>query len=126
MHSWYNAAVPEIGLDGTAHWFGFACLIGADRARVVLSIADPAEVPAALGAARTACAVSSFMIMVDDRDRAARLDAALREHGCSYDESTTYLAVTGPMVSLSPGPERLEVASIGIAELETWARAASN
>jgi hypothetical protein len=74
-------------------------MIGADRARVVLSIADPAEVPTALAAARAACAAGSFTIMVDDRDRAARLDPALREHGCSYDESTTFLALIGPMVS---------------------------
>jgi GNAT superfamily N-acetyltransferase len=122
VRNWYTSAVPEIGLDGAAHWFGFACMIGADRARVVLSIADPAEVPAALGAARAACAAGSFMIMVDDRHRAARLDAALREHGCSYDESTSYLALTGPMVSPAPGPDRLRVASIGTAQLETWAR----
>lgn len=122
VRSWYNSPAPQIGLDGGVHWFGFACMVGADRARVVLSIADPAEVPAALDAARAACAADSFMILVDDRDRAARLDAALREHGCSYDASTTFLALTGPMVSPAPGPERLEVASIGNAELETWAR----
>lgn len=122
VRSWYNAPVPEIGLNGATHWFGFACMIGADRARVVLSIADPAEVPAALAAARAACAAGTLTIMVDDRDRAARLDAALREHGYSYDESTTFLALTGPMVSPAPGPNRLEVASIGNAELETWAR----
>lgn len=46
VHRWYNSAVPEIGLDGAAHWFGFACMTGADRARVVLSIDDPAEVRA--------------------------------------------------------------------------------
>lgn len=122
VRSWYNSPAPQIGLDGGAHWFGFACMVGADRAKVVLSIADPAEVPAALAAARAACAAGSFMIMVDDRDRAARLDAALREHGCSYDASTTFLALTGPMVSPAPGPDRLEVASIGNTELETWAR----
>jgi GNAT superfamily N-acetyltransferase len=122
VRRWYNSAVPEIGLDGAAHWFGFACMIGADQARVVLSIDDPAEVPAALAAARAACAAGSFMVMVDDRDRAARLDAALRAHGCSYDESTTFLALTGPMVSPAPGPGQLEVARIGTAELQTWAR----
>lgn len=122
VRSWYTTAVPEIGLDGAAYWFGFACMIGADRARVVLSIADPAEVPDALGDARSACAADSLTIMVDDRCRAARLDAALRAYGCAYDESTTYLALTGPMVSPAPGPEQLEVAGIGIAELETWAQ----
>jgi GNAT superfamily N-acetyltransferase len=122
VHRWYNSSVPEIGLDGTAHWFGFTCMIGADRARVVLTIDDPAGVPAALTAARAACAADSFTVMVDDRDRAARLDAALRKHGCSYEESTTFLALTGPMASPAAGPDRLEVASIGTSELETWAR----
>ncbi len=122
VRSWYTTAVPEISLDGAAYWFGFACMIGADRARVVLSIADPAEVPAALGAAQAVCAAGNLMIMVDDRCRATRLDAALRAHGCSYDESTTYLALTGPMVPPASGPGQLEVTSISGAELETWAR----
>ncbi len=123
VRSWYNAAVPEIGLDGVAHWFGFACMVGADRARVVLSIADPAEVPAALAAGRAACpAARRFLVMVDDRDRAGRLDAALREHGCRYEESTTYLALTAPMISPARVPDRLGVTTIGAAELETWAR----
>ena len=122
VRGWYNSAVPEIGLDGTTHWFGFACRTGAGRARVVLSIADPAGVPSALAAARAACAAGSFMIMVDDRDRAARLDAALRAHGCSYVESTTFLALTRPTISPAPGPARLEVARTGAGDLETWAR----
>ena len=62
------------------------------------------------------------MIMVDDRDRAARLDAALRAHGCSYVESTTFLALTWPTISPAPGPARLEVARTGAGDLETWAR----
>jgi GNAT superfamily N-acetyltransferase len=122
VRSWYTSAVPEIGLDGAAHWFGFACMVAADRARVVLSIADPAEVQAALTAARSACPADSYLIMVDDRDRAARLDAALREHGCRHEESTTYLALTAPMVSAARGPDRLEVTTVGEGELETWAR----
>jgi hypothetical protein len=32
LHRWYNSAVPEIGLDGTAHWFGFTCMTGPGRA----------------------------------------------------------------------------------------------
>jgi GNAT superfamily N-acetyltransferase len=122
VRSWYTSAWPEIGLNGTTHWFGFAAMIGADQARIVLSIADPAEVPAALAAARDACPASSFVIMVDDRERTARLDSALREHGCGYMESTTYLALTGPMVSPAPGPDRLEIAVIGTEDFETWAR----
>jgi hypothetical protein len=122
VRRWYTSSVPEIGLDGTADWFGFTCMIGPGRARVVLSIADPAEVQAALAAARTACAAETFMVMVDDCDRAARLDAALRQHGCSYEESTTFLALTAPMLFPAPGTDKLEVASIGVAELETWAR----
>lgn len=122
VRRWYTSPVPEIGLDGAVHWFGFACMVDADRARVVLSIADPAEVPAALAAAQAACAANHIMIMVDDRDRAARLDEALRRHGCGYGESTTYLALTAPMVRAGPGPDRLEAVTIGAAELRTWAR----
>jgi len=122
VRGWYTSPAPEIGLEGTTHWFGFACMLGADLTRVVLSISDPADVPAALAGARDACAASNFTIMVDDRARSARLDAALREHGCSYHESTTYLALIGPMVSPAPGPDGLEVTAVGTADLETWAR----
>jgi hypothetical protein len=47
LHRWYNSPVPEIGLDGTPHWFGFTCPTGPGRARLVLSIGDPAQVPGA-------------------------------------------------------------------------------
>jgi hypothetical protein len=59
VRGWYTSAVPEIGLEGTERWFGFAGQTGPGRARVVLSIADPAEVPAAPAAARAACAAGS-------------------------------------------------------------------
>ena len=122
VRRWYNSAVPEIGLDGATQWFGFACMTGPDGARVVLSIADPAEVPAAVRAARATCGTGSLMVLVDDRDRASLLDAALQKHGCSYQESTTFLALTGPMVSSARGPDGLEVHTTGVDELETWAR----
>jgi hypothetical protein len=122
VRRWYTSSFPEIGLDGATHWFGFAAMIGADQARVVLSIAEPAEVPAALAGVRAACPASSYTVMVDDRERTARLDLSLRKHGCVFDESTTYLALTGPMVSPAPGPDRLEITVIGASDLETWAR----
>jgi len=122
LHGWYNAAVPEIGLDGTAHWFGFTCLTGPGRARLVLSIGDPAQVPGALAAARDACPAGSYLVMVDDRERAARLGPALRQHGCEYQEFTTFLALAGPLASPAPGPGNLEITAIGPGELETWAR----
>ena len=122
VRSWYTAPVPEVGLDGAAHWFGFACMTGTDRARVVLSISEPAQVPAALAAARGACTAASFTVMVDDRDRADRLDAALREYGCTYSESTTYLALIGSMAPSPLAPDRLEVARVETAELDAWAR----
>ena len=122
VRGWYTSSIPEIGLNGTTHWFGFAVMTGANEARVVLSIADPAEVPVALAAARDACPASSFVIMVDDRERTARLDPALREHGCVYTQSTTYLALTGPMSSPASGPDRLDIAVIGAQDFETWAR----
>jgi hypothetical protein len=42
VRRWYNAPVPEIGLEGTEHWFGFVVETGPYRARAVLSIGDPA------------------------------------------------------------------------------------
>jgi len=122
LHRWYNSAVPEIGLDGTAHWFGFTCMTGPSRARIVLSIGDPAQVPGALAAARDTCPAGSYLVMVDDRARAARLGPALRQHGCDYQESTTFLALTGPLTSPAPGPGNLEAVVIGDGQLETWAR----
>ncbi len=123
VRSWYTAPVPEIGLHGTADWYGFACMTGDDRARIVLSIADPGEAAAALAAAQAACpAAASFVVLVDDRDRAARLDAALRARGCRNRESTTYLALTGPIGSTAAGPDGLEMPTVGTEELATWAR----
>jgi len=121
VHRWYNSAVPEIGLDGTAHWFGFVTDTGPYWARAVLSIGDPAQVPAALADLRAAYPAIGFRVMVDDRERSARLDAALRENGCRYEESTTYLALTGPLVSPAPGPAGLEVTTAGPNDLAAWA-----
>jgi GNAT superfamily N-acetyltransferase len=121
VRRWYNAPVPEIGLEGTEHWFGFVVESGPHRARAVLSIGDPAQVPAALADLRAAYPGSGFRFMVDDRERSARLDAALRANGCRYEEATTYLALTGPLVSPAPGPAGLEVTVAGAGELAAWA-----
>jgi ribosomal protein S18 acetylase RimI-like enzyme len=121
VHRWYNSAVPEIGLDGTAHWFGFVTGTGPAEARAVLSISDPALVTAAIADLRATCPGSRCTVMVDDRERSARLDAALRYNGCRYQESTTYLALTGPLVSPAPGPAGLQVAIAGATELAKWA-----
>jgi ribosomal protein S18 acetylase RimI-like enzyme len=59
--------------------------------------------------------------MVDDRGRSSRLDAALRENGCRYVESTTYLALAGPLVSPASGPAGLVVTIAGAGELAAWA-----
>jgi hypothetical protein len=122
VRSWYTSSVPELGLEVATHWFGTTSMIGANQARAVLNFDDPAQVPAALSAVREACTASSFLILVDDRDRSARLDAALRQHGCAYEYSTTYLALTGPFISPAPEPDGLAVTGIGASGLETWAR----
>jgi hypothetical protein len=122
VRSWYNSSFPEIGINGSADWFGFACKTSASRARVVLSIADPAQVPSALAAANAACAAGRLTVRVDDRGRAARLDAALRAHGCRYAESVTYLALTGPMASTAANHGQLAMAQVEPAELGSWAR----
>jgi hypothetical protein len=123
VRRWYTSAIPEIGLDGTEHWFGFVVETGLYQARAVLSIGDPAQVPAALKDLRAACQADGFRIMVDDRERSSRLDAALRENGCQYVESTTYLALVGPLVSPAPGPAGLVVTIAGADELAAWADA---
>jgi hypothetical protein len=97
VRSWYNSPAPEIGLSGDQHWFGFLSTSNADRARLVPSIDEAKDVPAALSAARTACSSSRLTVMVDDRIRAARLDAALRQLGCNAEEATTFLALVGQL-----------------------------
>jgi hypothetical protein len=121
VRRWYNSPLPEIGLEGTEHWFGFVVDTGPYQARAVLSISDPAQVPAALSDLRAAYPASGFRVMVDDRERSGRLDAALRESGCRYVESTTYLALAGPLVSPAPGPAGLKVTIAGADELTAWA-----
>lgn len=121
MRRWFTSSFPEIGLECTEHWFGFVTETGPDQARAVLSIGDPAQVPAALADLRGACPASHFTVMVDDRERSAKLDAALAGNGCRYQESTTHLALTGPLVSPAPGPAGLEVTVASATELATWA-----
>jgi hypothetical protein len=121
VHRWYNSSIPEIGLEGTEHWFGFVVENGPYRARAVLGIGDPAQVPVALADLQAAYPDSAFRVMVDDRERSARLDAALRKSGCHYVESTTYLALVGSLVSPAPGPAGLKVTIAGAGELAAWA-----
>jgi GNAT superfamily N-acetyltransferase len=122
VRGWYTEAVPEVGIVSSEHWFGSLCLTGPDRARVVLTIDEPDQVPRALAAARAAAgAERGLLVMVDDHDRAGRLDVALRSGGCQFDEVTTYLALAG-LLRAEPGPAGLAIENAETeADLAVWA-----
>ena len=58
---------------------------------------------------------------MDDRERAARLDAALRRSGGRPGEATLHLALVGT-VAAQAGPANLVVESVGETGLQEWAR----
>ncbi|MBO0883386.1 MAG: GNAT family N-acetyltransferase [Mycobacterium sp.] len=117
---WFTASTPEIGRDVHEFWYGYHCNLGPDRARVTLRMEDPDQLATALRDARTASEKRHLTIRVDNRDRAARLDAALRDYGCQPGDAITHLALVGPMTGRA-GPEDLVIESIDEARLEEWA-----
>jgi ribosomal protein S18 acetylase RimI-like enzyme len=120
VRGWYTTSAPEIGYEVGTHWYGYHSDLSPTRARVILRIDRPDQVPAALADARTASGMRALTIWVDDRQRAGRLDAALRRGECQPGEATTHLALVGAMTGHS-GPERLVIQAIGEASLEEWA-----
>jgi ribosomal protein S18 acetylase RimI-like enzyme len=120
IRSWFTTSAPEIGYEVGECWFGYLSELSGSTARLILLVDDPGHVPAALAEARAASGNRGLTIWVDDRDRAARLDAALRDCGCRTDHATTHLALVGAMTS-QPGPGNLMVETIGEARLEEWA-----
>jgi GNAT superfamily N-acetyltransferase len=120
VRGWYTSPAPEIGYEVGTHWYGYHSDLSPTRARVILRIDRPDQVPAALADARTASGMRALTIWVDDRQRAARLDAALRHGECQPGEATTHLALVGPMAGHA-GPEGLVIDGIGETRLEEWA-----
>src|SRR3954463_15691137 len=78
VRSWYTSSTPELGLTAIRESFGF--LTQSDHAafrRLVLAVADPADVAPAISAAREFYGGGEFAVWVDDRRRAERLSGAL-------------------------------------------------
>ena len=117
---WFTASTPEIGSVVSEHWYGYQSDVSPTHARVILRVDEPDGVPAALADASTASGMRSLTIWVDNRERAARLDATLRRTGCQPGEATTNLALVGPLTGRT-GPEHLVIETIDDAGLEEWA-----
>jgi GNAT superfamily N-acetyltransferase len=120
VSGWFTTSAPEIGYEVTEHWYGYHSDLGPGQARVILRVDEPDRVPAALADARAAGGTRALTIWVDDRERAARLDAALRRGGGQPGEATTHLALVGPVTGRA-GPGHLVIKSIDDAGLEEWA-----
>jgi ribosomal protein S18 acetylase RimI-like enzyme len=119
VSGWFAASAPEIGYEVTERWYGYQSDLGPGQARVILRVGEPAQVPAALADA-AAGGAGTLTIWVDDRDRAARLDGALRSAGCRPGDATTHLALVGPMTGRTD-PGGLVVQSVDEAGLAGWA-----
>jgi GNAT superfamily N-acetyltransferase len=121
VRGWFRNSAPEIGYEVSAHWFGYHSDLGPAQARVILGVAEPGQVPAALADACAAAGDRGLTIWVDDRRRAGLLDAALRACGCHPDDATTHLALVGPMSGRAE-PDELVVEGVDASGLEEWAR----
>jgi ribosomal protein S18 acetylase RimI-like enzyme len=121
LRRWFTTSAPEIGYRVEELWCGHLSELGGDMgARLLLGVATPDQVPAALDDARKVCGSQEITVWVDDRARAARLDEALRSCGCQPGTATTHLALVGPMAD-QRGPEHLVIENVGQAGLAEWA-----
>lgn len=120
VSGWFTASEPEIGYEVTEHWYGYQSDLGSGQTRVILRAGEPGQVPAALADATAASGAGTLTIWVDDRERAARLDGALRRAGCQPGDATTHLALVGPMTDRA-GPEQLVTESVDESGLAAWA-----
>jgi ribosomal protein S18 acetylase RimI-like enzyme len=120
VSGWFTTSAPEIGYQVSEHWYGFQADLSPTRTRLILRVEEPDRVPPALAAAGAEAGTRTLTIWVDDRARAARLDAALRRYGCQPGDATTHLALVGPMTGRA-GPEHLTIESVGGEQLAEWA-----
>jgi GNAT superfamily N-acetyltransferase len=120
VRGWFTTSAPEIGYEVASHWYGDLSEIGDRRARLILSVDKPADVPAGLTAARAAHPGADLTIWVDDRARAARLDGALRAAGAVPRDATTHLALVGAMAEVA-GPDALLIREVADSDLDRWA-----
>lgn len=119
VSGWFTTSAPEIGYEVSNRRYGYQSDLGSGQARVILRVGEPGQVPAALADA-AAGGAGTLTIWVDDRERAARLDGALRSAGCRPGDATTHLALVGPMTGRTD-PGRLVVQSVDEAGLAEWA-----
>jgi GNAT superfamily N-acetyltransferase len=120
ISGWFTNSASEIGYQVSEHWYGYQGVFKATPPRVILRIDEPERVPAALAEARAASGMRALTIWVDDRERAVRLDAALRSTGCQLRNAVTHLALAGPLAARA-GPENLVIESVDDARLEEFA-----
>ncbi|MGA8459456.1 MAG: hypothetical protein WB800_28935 [Streptosporangiaceae bacterium] len=119
VSGWFTASAPEIGYEVSNRWYGYQSDLGSGQGRVILRVGEPGQVSAALADA-AAGGAGTLTIWVDDRERAARLDGALRSAGCRPGDATTHLALVGPMTGRTD-PGGLVVQSVDEAGLAEWA-----
>lgn len=122
VRGWYSSPIPELGIEGSDEWFGFDAVWGTGQRRVVLRVDDPAQVRPAFADVAAMHPGAEIEILVDDRDRAIRLDVALREQGCFFDESTTFLALDRQIGHVGSTVNGLSIETIDGAELDLWAQ----
>lgn len=123
VRSWYVAATPEIGISVARDAHGI--LVWSDRVplkRAVLTVDAASSVPDALFEASELFETCEFDVWVDDRARAQRLTAALRDAGFEAVQDTVVLALVGS-ARAGTGPEALRVEDVVDEDgLRTWAR----
>jgi ribosomal protein S18 acetylase RimI-like enzyme len=122
LRGWHTTSWPEVGVLVVETWFGFLSNADGERTpRVLLAIDRPEEVHAALVSAMAARGASEYNVWVTDRDRAARLDGALRSAGCEPMKATTHLTLVGELRA-GAGIEGLEMVEVDAERLTEWAR----
>ena len=120
VSGWFTTSAPEIGYRVSEDWYGFRSDLSATETRVILRVGEPDQVAAALAAARAASGSRALTVWVDDRARAARLDAAVRAAGARPGPATTHLALVGS-IQAQAGPPGLVLQPVDGARLEEWA-----
>lgn len=132
VRSWYTywpgqapgpaRSEPDVGVRTRREAFGYLREgPGPAGRRIVLTLDEPVDVPAALDSAARLYGTEAFDVWVDDRGRAAVLEAALAA-GFQAPDNTIVLGLVGPLRA-ARGPAGLEVREVTDEEaLRLWAR----
>jgi GNAT superfamily N-acetyltransferase len=120
VRGWFTTSEPSLDITVSEHWYGYLSTSdGPMDPRLLLTLADPAAVAAALGEARAASGGRPLTVWIDDRDRVALLDDALRSSGATRTKAITHLALVGEQ-SAGRDIEGLSIREAGIQDLEEW------